>query len=562
MEKHTDDGIPAPASTPQRQSWSKARIAVAGIALLSFVTLLPASPGCLHGFKAEPYALEHARCPAQPKPLHPATTIHWDDEKRAASIELFRAAVRIPTQSYDDNGDPGVDPRWAPFHDFIDWLGGAFPTAWKEANVEFVNTLGIVATFQGSDESLKPLLLMSHYDVVPVPNNTFRRWTHGPFSGDLADGWVWGRGSADDKSLLVSQWEAITFLLESGWKPRRTVIITHGFDEEEVHARRGQGQIAPFLEKRYGRNGLLMVVDEGSGTGEMYGGAFALPGTGEKGYLDIVMRVGTPGGHSSMPPRHTGIGIMAQLVNALEENPFESTLTPASPLLQGVACLAQSKSFPKKYKPLLKTQKGWAKLARLMADEGAMQRALVTTTIAVDVINGGVKVNALPELVEAYVNFRIDFSESLKSTKAHVEKIAAKVAKKHDLEFRAWSGDEKNPPSGRFLTLEVLGAPLEPAPNTPTSGGVWELFAGTVRAAIPSPDGEPLIVAPFATPGNTDCKMYYNLTRNVYRFMGSNMANMANIHTVDEKFKADEHHRVVDWVHALIQNADAYNGEQ
>jgi Gly-Xaa carboxypeptidase len=373
---------------------------------------------------------------------------------------------------------------------------------------------------------------------------------------------VWGRGAADDKSLLVSQWEAITHLLEAGWKPRRTVIITHGFDEEEVHARRGQGHIAPFLEKRYGKDGLLMVVDEGSGTGEMYGGAFALPGTGEKGYLDIVMRVGTAGGHSSMPPKHTGIGIMSQIINALEENPFETKLTPDSPLLQGVACLAQAKSFPKKYAKLLKSRKGWDKLAHIFAEEGVMQRALVSTTIAVDVVNGGVKVNALPELVEAMVNFRIDFSESLQSTKDHVSKIAAKVAKKHDLEYRAWSGKDEHPESGRFVTLEVLGAPLEPAPNTPTSGGVWDLFAGTVRAAMPSPDGEPLIVAPFATPGNTDCKMYYNLTKHVYRFMGSNMANMANIHTVDEKFKADEHHRVVDWVHALIQNADAYDGEQ
>lgn len=403
---------------------------------------------------------------------------------------------------------------------------------------------------------------MSHYDVVPVPNDTYSRWTHGPFSGDLADGWVWGRGAADDKSLLVAQWEAITHLLEAGWRPRRTVIITHGFDEEEVHARRGQGQIAPFLERRYGRDGLLMVVDEGSGTGDMYGGAFALPGTGEKGYLDIVMRVGTAGGHSSMPPRHTGIGIMSQLVTALEEHPFESRLSAASPLLQGMACLAHGKTFPKKYAKLLKSRRGWARLARLFAGEGALQRALVTTTTAVDVVRGGVKVNALPELVEAYVNFRIDFAESLQSTKAHVAALAHKVAHTHGLEFRAWSGDESPPASGKFVTLEVLGVPLEPAPNTPTSGGVWDLFAGTVRAAIPGPDGDELVVAPFATSGNTDCKMYYTLTKHVYRFMGANMANMANIHTVDEKFKADEHHRVVDWIHALIQNADAYDGEQ
>ncbi|BEI81672.1 hypothetical protein CcaverHIS002_0208320 [Cutaneotrichosporon cavernicola] len=551
MEKH----LPQPASTPARRGWSPVRVTLA--CLLAIAAVITLAPRCPHLHLKSEVGKVQAHCPAQPAPLHPPSTIQWDDESRAESIELFRAAVRIPTQSYDDNGEPGEDVRWAPFYDFIDWLQDAFPVAWKAANVELINTLGIVATFQGSDTSLKPLLLMAHYDVVPVPNNTYDRWTHGPFSADLADGWVFGRGSADDKSLLVSQWEAITHLLNSGYTPRRTVIITHGFDEEEVHARRGQGQIAPFLEKRYGANGLLMVVDEGSGVGDLFGGHFALPGTGEKGYLDIVMRVGTEGGHSSVAPPHTGIGIMSQIINALEADPFKTKLTPDSPLLQGLACVAQAPDAPKEWKKLLKSSKGWAKLAAGFAKVGAMQRALVSTTTAVDVVRGGVKVNALPELVEAYVNFRIDFSESLKSTKDHVERIAAKIAKKHDLEFRAWSG-EANPASGRFVTLEVFGAPLEPAPNTPTSGGVWDLFAGTVRAAM----GEDLVIAPFATTGNTDCKMYYNLTKHVYRFMGASMDSMANIHTVDERFEAAEHHRTVDWIHALIQNADSYNGPQ
>lgn len=63
----------------------------------------------------------------------------------------------------------------------------------------------------------------------------------------------------------------MTHLLDEGYKPRRTVILSHGFDEEEVHARRGQGRIAPFLEERYGKNGLLMVVDEGTGLSDNVG---------------------------------------------------------------------------------------------------------------------------------------------------------------------------------------------------------------------------------------------------------------------------------------------------
>ncbi len=107
---------------------------------------------------------------------------------------------------------------------------------------------------------------------------------------------------------------------------------------------------------------------------------------------------------------------------------------------------------------------------------------MVSTTTAFDVINGGVKVNALPELVTGLVNFRIDFAESVQSTQDHVTGILEKVADRNGLAFSAFDGkDGDEDLGGRYVKVEVLGLPLEPAPRTPTSGGVWELFAGTVK---------------------------------------------------------------------------------
>lgn len=108
---------------------------------------------------------------------------------------------------------------------------------------------------------------------------------------------------------------------------------------------------------------------------------------------------------------------------------------------------------------------------------------MLGTTTAVDVIHGGVKVNALPELVTAQVNFRIDFSESVESTQKHVAGILGKVAKKNGLHFSAFKGDETDEKAleGKFIRVELLGLPLEPAPRTPTAGGVFDLFAGTVK---------------------------------------------------------------------------------
>lgn len=96
-------------------------------------------------------------------------------------------------------------------------------------------------------------------------------------------------------------------------------------------------------------------------------------------------------------------------------------------------------------------------------------------------MNGGVKVNALPELVTALVNFRIDFSESVNSTQEHVIALAQKVAKAHGLQFSGFQGKKDEELGGRFVRVDLLGLPLEPAPRTPSEGGVWELFAGTVK---------------------------------------------------------------------------------
>lgn len=182
----------------------------------------------------------------------------------------------------------------------------------------------------------------------------------------------------------------MTKLLESpDFDPRRTIILAHGFDEEEVGARQGAGTIAPFLESRYGPNGILLLIDEGTGVvDDVWGAGFAVPASREKGYLDVKISVGTRGGHSSVPPEHTGIGIMSQVIKEIEENPHTPTLTKESPHLGFLACAAEySPKFPKSYKKLLKDPKKWDKLAGLWAKESLSQKALLSTTQAIDVSN-------------------------------------------------------------------------------------------------------------------------------------------------------------------------------
>jgi Gly-Xaa carboxypeptidase len=97
------------------------------------------------------------------------------------------------------------------------------------------------------------------------------------------------------------------------------------------------------------------------------------------------------------------------------------------------------------------------------------------------VIKGGVKVNALPEQVTAMVNFRIDFASNVKDTEEHVAKVIKKVAKLHDMEYAPFPKNASEELSNRYIKIERFGEPLEPAPRSPQDGGVWDMFAGTIK---------------------------------------------------------------------------------
>jgi Gly-Xaa carboxypeptidase len=258
----------------------------------------------------------------------------------------------------------------------------------------------------------------------------------------------------------------------------------------------------------------------------------------------------------------------------------DGQLTPSSPLLAGLHCASEYAKLPHKWSSLLKKEgaKSYPRLARSFAKESLANKALVGTTMAIDVLQGGVKVNALPEIVTVLINFRIDFSESVASTQHHVADILAKVAKKFKLRLSAFDDKKPSELGQSYIKVENFGPALEPAPLTPTDNGVWELFAGTVKATYPGPDGRERIVAPWATTGNTDCKMYYNLTKNVYRYSGGREGSKFMVgrhgpcwtlgytahsqHTVDERALIDAHFDIVAWIHAIVQNADAYTGEE
>lgn len=513
----------------------------------------------------------------QPDPLFPSTdnerledmwTFLSTPEFKEGTIARLSGAVQIPTQSFDDMGPVGKDYRWDALFPLHDYMKKTFPRVHDKMEPERVNTHGLIFTLKGSDENLKPLLLMAHQDVVPVPNQTVSAWTYPPWSGYYDGKSIWGRGSSDCKNTLIGIMEAMELFLDAGFKPKRTIVLSFGFDEE-ISGRQGAGHLAPFLLERYGKDGLEAIVDEGSGYEDAWGTTFAKPGTGEKGYTDVHITVRYPGGHSSIPTDHTSIGILSEIIALIEAEQYETFLADNNPYLGQLQCGAEhSPNFPKKLKKLLGTHPSSQErsgtcstrkpdyLALEAAKQGRPIKYLMQTSQAVDVIEGGVKVNALPERTSVVVNHRVNIGDKPETVWKRIKKISKPIAKKYNLTLHAFDGTEEAPES---ISLSASETTLNPAPVTPTDADrmtPYRVLAGTTRALY----GEEMIVSPGIMTGNTDTRYYWDLTRHIFRFgpgydPGSS-AGLGNVHTVDEHISVHNHIQAVKWFTLFVRNMD------
>ncbi|KAF2193425.1 vacuolar carboxypeptidase-like protein Cps1 [Zopfia rhizophila CBS 207.26] len=507
------------------------------------------------------------KCP-QVRPLFPShktpaldaiDSFLQSSDFRNKSIARLSGAVQIPTESFDDFGKVGEDPRWEVFFPFAKYLEETFPLIHATLQLEKINTHGLLYTWKGSDETLKSTLLMAHQDVVPVPEATAKEWTHPPFSGFYDGKYVWGRGASDCKNQLIAILEAVELLIQADFKPKRTLILSFGFDEE-ISGQDGAGHLAPYLLAKYGHNSMAVIVDEGAGTAQAWGVPFAMPGVAEKGYVDVDIVVRMPGGHSSIPPPHNGIGVASELITLIEADPYEPRLDDENPYLELLYCGAEhAPDFPPKLKGLLgkRSRKSWKKdeLAVEASKAGPEIKYLMTTSVAVDIIAGGIKTNALPERTQVTINHRINVGSDSSVVFQKLTKLAATVAEKYNLTLHAFEGKE-GPES---ITLTHRDTILEPAPVSPTkiakAASPYSVLSGTTKALY----GEELLVSPGIMTGNTDTKYYWDLSDHIFRYgpgWDKEQEGLGNIHTVDEKVGVHAHIDSVRWFWMFVRNMD------
>ncbi|KAM0754235.1 carboxypeptidase S [Meredithblackwellia eburnea MCA 4105] len=486
------------------------------------------------------------------------------------SVGILQGLVRIKAESYDDNGPVGQDPRWDAFFQIAAYLERTFPLLHEKLVLTKINTHALLYTWEGSDPSLKPVVFMAHQDTVPVDPSTYSDWTYPPYSGYFDGTSLWGRGSVDCKDTLSASLEAVELLLAKGFEPTRTVILSFGFDEES-NGTDGAGRLSKHIESVYGRDGVEFILDEGGlGVGEMWGIGFAGVATAEKGYMDVIFTLHTPGGHSSIPPDHTSIGIASSLITSLESAPYSPQLSPSSPILTMLQCAA---TYATSISPEIKAnvaeasksgkkgEVGRQRLAEVYASQGRAERYLVATSQAVDVITGGVKVNALPETTSFTVNYRIDVNSNPQEVKDKITSLLLPIAQKHHLEVEAFGttfGSPSSTSAAGGLLKVVTHVELAPAPITPTSGSaVWEVLSGTIQHVFVDKYNGTLVVSPCIMGGNGDTAFYWNVTKNIFRFSPSDPVSDELIHTVDEHLLFSDHIRAVWFYHELIRTVDS-----
>jgi carboxypeptidase PM20D1 len=414
------------------------------------------------------------------------------------------------------------------FEGFQRYLFDSFPKVHATLAREVVNGYGLLYTWTGSDAALAPIVLLAHQDVVPIEGGTEQKWTEPPFGGVIANGYVWGRGALDDKGSLVGILEAVEHLVAAGVTPRRTVYLAFGFDEE-VGGRRGATRIAQLLESRHVKP--EFVLDEGGvlATGLLPGvsGPVALVGIAEKGYLTAELTVKAAGGHSSMPPGETAVGILAAGIARLEQHELPRAIR--GPTAEMFDYIGPQLPFGQR----LVVANRWL-FGGLLANRFGRTpygNALLRTTTAPTVFQAGVKENVLPSSARALVNFRILPGDSVAGVLAHVRDVV------HD---------------ARITVNPYQTAVAEPSPVTSVDGEPFQVLARTIRQTIPG-----VVVTPWLVVAGTDSRHYATLTPNVLRFVGATIGNddLRRIHGTDERIGVGDYVNVVRVYVQLLRNA-------
>ncbi|MFA5526773.1 MAG: M20/M25/M40 family metallo-hydrolase [Acholeplasmataceae bacterium] len=425
----------------------------------------------------------------------------WHDFDHDHAVESLSKMIQFATVSNVDSNKENQEI----FADFRNFIQKRYPNIMGVATYEEIKR-GMLFKIPGESDEY-PVVLMSHYDVVPAQEG----WLDHPFSGKITDTHIYGRGTLDTKSTLNAVMESVEYVLGRGKVFKHDLYLAFSGDEEIY------GPSAPEIVKTLKDRGVVpyMVLDEGGAIiSKMFPGVkdkVAVVGIAEKGYMNVKLTATSRGGHASTPPKQTPITELSKAIKRLNYHPsFRLRLTkPVKELFETVA--PHSSSFA--VRMLFSNLWLFMPLVKMIAKKSSGEfLAMFKTTLAFTLAEGSQAVNVLPSEATIGINIRLRSGETSDVVLRKMKKII------------------KNP------NINVEATDVSEA--TPISK-VDDAF-DRIRKAVNATWSD-VIVSPYLMVATTDSRHYHEICDHVYKFspMDVSKADLDKIHGYDEDISID-----------------------
>jgi carboxypeptidase PM20D1 len=440
---------------------------------------------------------------------------------KMAAAERLSTAVQFRTISVSREA-PVATEEFEKLHRFIEL---EYPNVALKLEKTVISDHSLLFKWEGREPNLPAAILMGHMDVVPVEPGTEDKWEHDAFSGAIDNGAIWGRGTLDDKVSVLGLLEAAEYHLARGLKPKQTIYLAFGHDEE-IGGENGAGKIAAFLTKQGIK--VAYTLDEGMVVvqGIMPGieEPIAFIALAEKGYLTLELVATAEGGHSSIPPRKTAVGKLARAIARLEQHRLPAALKrPVTDMFETLAPY-----MPLSLKAVISNR--WLLDPVLIGElgKGGATNAMVRTTTAATIIKGGTKDNVLPTTASATVNFRLLPGDNIQSVINHV----TNAVDDPEIEIRVKQGNEPSKVSAHETDS-------------------YRQIQKTIHEVLPD-----VLVSPGLMLAGSDSKHYEALAKNSYRFipMRFGKEDLGRVHGTNERIMIDNYAEIIQFYIRLMEN--------
>ena len=437
------------------------------------------------------------------------------DEKKAVSD--LREMIKCKTVS--DKTKENEDET--EFDKFKTLLPKLFPNIYEKCEYEEIGERGLLYRYPGKTSS-SPTVLVAHFDVVSVEES---QWQCDPFSAELKDGVLWGRGTLDTKTTLNGAMQALEALIKDGFIPEQDIYLAFAGDEEIG------GSGAPMIVELFELRGITpgIVLDEGGAVVEnVFPGVkqpCALVGIAEKGMLNLEFSYSGNGGHSSSPKPHTPVGILSAACVKVENNPFKFRITEAPKAMFDV--LARKSNFVYRmifanlwlFKPVLNM---------ICKKSGGEMNALMRTTCAFTQMEGSKGMNVIPPSAKMVANLRLLPGDTVQSAVSYIEKVVANS----DIKIRVINGNNPSIVS----TTDCEG---------------WDKLTRAINASWSD-----AVVSPYLMIACSDSRHWGRISNKVYRFsaMALSKEERAMIHGNNERISVNTIIKTVEFYKRFIKS--------